>query len=237
MRNLLVIALVVVAMLLPCNVAAEVLKVSERDIINAIIQEFSDQGLAEDENVDLELFGGQTDFQLKEAKEVKILINNLSVDEGLGRFKCEAEIFADREFFAKSSLQGKFFLTAEVWVPAQNIVKGETINEDMLKVRKIRKSKLKPFMITEKEKLVGQEAKKSLKEDRIINDNDIGAKILVRRDDTVIAVYRTDKMQITTKAVALQDGAYGERIEVQNVKSRKTLIGVIQDEATVVIEQ
>ena len=44
-------------------------------------------------------------------------------------------------------------------------------------------------------------------------------------------------MQITTKAVALQDGAYGERIEVQNVKSRKTLIGVIQDEATVVIEQ
>ena len=237
MRNLLVIALVVVAMLLPCNVAAEVLKVSERDIINAIIQEFSDQGLAEDENVDLELFGGQTDFQLKEAKEVKILINNLSIDEGLGRFKCEAEIFADRVSFVKSSLQGKFFLTAEVWVPGQNIAKNETINEDMLKVRKIRKSKLKPFMITEKEKLVGQEAKKSLKEDRIINDNDIGAKILIKRDDIVIAVYRTDKMQITTKAVALQDGAYGERIEVQNVKSRKTLTGVVQDEATVVIEQ
>jgi len=213
------------------------LSVREKDIINAIKQEFVERGLAENEKVDLELFGGQTDFQIEKAKEVKILVDNLEVNETSGRFNCNVEIFADRNLFAKSALQGKFFLMTEVWVPAYNIGKGDTITEQSLVAKNIRKSRVKPFMVTNKDKLLGLEAKKSLKEGKIIGENDVGAKILIKRDDVVIAVYRTDKMQITTKAVAQQDGAYGDKIELQNLKTRKLLTGTVQDASTVVIEQ
>ena len=216
---------------------AETLAIDESDIAQAVKQEFVDRGNAETTDIDLEFFGGQTNFEIDNATEAKILINRLKVDENLGRFSCEAEIFADRQSYAVSSLQGKYFLLTKVWVPAQNVAKGEVLTEEMLKAKAIRRSKLKPFMVTEKEKLIGQEAQKSLKEGKIINEKDIGAKILVKRNDVVLAVYRTDRMQITAKAIAQQDGAYGDRIELQNMKTHKVLTGVVQDASTVVIDQ
>jgi len=217
--------------------AEDVLQLNEKDIADAIKQEFVERGMAENKDIDLEFFGGQTDFQIEKAKEVKVLINNLKADEDAGRFSCEAQIFADRKPYVTTELVGKFFLLTEVWVPVANVAKGETITDDILQEKLIRKSKLKPFMVTEKDKLLGLEAKKFLKEGKIINDNDVGAKILIKRDDIVMAVYRTDKMQITAKVVAQQDGAYGDRIEVLNMKTRKPLSGVVKDKATVVVEQ
>lgn len=227
--------------LLAANVASagemRVLTFDERDVINAISQEFVERGMVEGETVDVELFGGKTDFQIENAEKAKIIISNLKVDETLGRFSCNAEIFADGRPYASSSLQGRYFQMTEVWVPRQNIAKGEIISEDMLAGKSIRASRLKPSMVTEKEKLKGLEAKKSLKEGKIINDKDVGARILIKRNDIVTAVYRTDKMQITAKAAAQQEGALGDRIELQNIKTRKVLTGVVQDASTVVIEQ
>ena len=235
MRGWFIILLGLISWAVPA--LAEVLDVTEKEILDAVRQEFIDRGVAEDKNLDLELFGGQTNFQIEGAQDAKILINNFKADENLGRFSCEAEIFADRKSVYKSQLQGKFFLLTKVWVPAKNIAKGELITADMLKNKNIRKSKLKPFMVTDKDKLIGMAAQHSLREDKIINEKDIGAKIAIQRNDIVLAVYRTPQMQITTKAIAQQDGAVGQRIELQNAKTHKTLTGIVQDASTVVIDQ
>lgn len=234
MRSL---VLILLGLMMAATAQAQAVRVDEQDVVAAIKQEFVDSGLTDSDNVELELFGGQTDFKIDNASEAKVMINNLKVDEKLGRFSCEAEIFADRKSYAVSSLQGKYFVMAEVWVPAENIAKGEVLTEKMLQSENIRRTRLKPAMVTDKEKLVGQEAKKALKAGKIINDKDVGAKVLVKRNDIVLAVYRTDKMQITAKAIAQQDGAFGERIELQNMKTHKVLTGIVQDAATVVIEQ
>ena len=234
MRSL---VLILLSLMMAATAQAQEVRVDEQDVVAAIKQEFVDSGLTDSDNVELELFGGQTDFKIDNANEAKVMINNLKADEKLGRFSCEAEIFADRKSYAVSSLQGKYFVMAEVWVPAENIAKGEVLTEKMLQSENIRRTRLKPAMVTDKEKLVGQEAKKALKAGKIINDKDVGAKVLVKRNDIVLAVYRTDKMQITAKAIAQQDGAFGERIELQNMKTHKVLTGIVQDAATVVIEQ
>ncbi len=234
MRSL---VLILLSLIMAATAQAQAVRVDEQDVVAAIKQEFVDSGLTDSDNVELELFGGQTDFKIDNASEAKVMINNLKADEKLGRFSCEAEIFADRKSYAVSSLQGKYFVMAEVWVPAENIAKGEVLTEKMLQSENIRRTRLKPAMVTDKEKLVGQEAKKALKAGKIINDKDVGAKVLVKRNDIVLAVYRTDKMQITAKAIAQQDGAFGERIELQNMKTHKVLTGIVQDAATVVIEQ
>ena len=234
MRSL---VLILLGLMMAATAQAQSVRVDEQDVVAAIKQEFVDSGLTDSDNVELELFGGQTDFKVDNASEAKVMINNLKADEKLGRFSCEAEIFADRKSYAVSSLQGKYFVMTEVWVPAENIAKGEVLTEKMLQSENIRRTRLKPAMVTDKEKLVGQEAKKALKAGKIINDKDVGAKVLVKRNDIVLAVYRTDKMQITAKAIAQQDGAFGERIELQNMKTHKVLTGIVQDAATVVIEQ
>lgn len=211
--------------------------VNEKEIIAAVQKEFVNQGLAEDADVELEFFGGQTSFQIEGAKKAKILIENLQTDDATGRFGCDAEIFADGRSYARASLQGKYYLQTEVWVPVRNIAKGEIVTEAMLTSKKIRTGRLKPMMVTDKDRLINQEAKKSLKEGRVISEKDIGERILVKRNDVVLIIYRTDKMQITAKAVAKQDGALGERIELENLKSKKTVTGLVQDASTVIVEQ
>ena len=171
----------------------------------------------------------------------------------IGKSKAEELGFVGKEIYNKDILaaikEGKLkYIMASVtktntgatsYLSFLNSMAGspEVLTEEMLKAKAIRRSKLKPFMVTEKEKLIGQEAQKSLKEGKIINEKDIGAKVLVKRNDVVLAVYRTDRMQITAKAIAQQDGAYGDRIELQNMKTHKVLTGVVQDASTVVIDQ
>ena len=167
MRSL---VLILLGLMMAATAQAQSVRVDEQDVVAAIKQEFVDSGLTDSDNVELELFGGQTDFKIDNVSEAKVMINNLKADEKLGRFSCEAEIFADRKSYAVSSLQGKYFVMAEVWVPAENIAKGEVLTEKMLQSENIRRTRLKPAMVTDKEKLVGQEAKKALKAGKLYNN-------------------------------------------------------------------
>ena len=106
----------------------------------------------------------------------------------------------------------------------------------MLKTITVRMNRVKPMFVTEKDKLVNKEAKKYLKEGKIVTDRDIGEKILIKKNDLITVVYKTDKMQITARGQARQDGVKGERIEVENTKSKKVLVGTVVDAETVYID-
>ena len=196
-----------------CEVRAEeaaenLLMVSEDEISEAIKKEFVEQGRPE--AVDLEFFGGQTVFQIENARKAKILVEKLRTDELSNKFSCSVEIFADGKAFARTAVSGKYYV--------------------------LRMNRVKPMFVTEKDKLVNKEAKKYLKEGKIVTDRDIGEKILIKKNDLITVVYKTDKMQITARGQARQDGVKGERIEVENTKSKKVLVGTVVDAETVYID-
>lgn len=213
--------------------AADVLLVSEDEIAQAVKGEFIEQGIQDD--VEVEFFGGQTVFGIENAKQAKILIDALKLDELNNKFLAEVEIFADGKPYAKTNLQGKYYVLGEVWVPAQNIVKGEVIAEDMLKTIKVRMNRLKPINLTDKDKLVNKQAKKSLKEGKLINDRDVGQVMLVKKGDIMVSVYNRKGLQITAKVEAMEDGALNQKIEVMNTKSQKKFFGTVIDANTVEI--
>lgn len=215
--------------------AEDLLIVREDEIAEVIKEEFVEQGM--EETADLEFFGGQTFFQIEDARTAKILVSDLKTDELQNKFSCKVEIFADGKAYAKTEVQGKYYVLGEVYVPARNINKGEVITEDMLKTIRIRMNRIKPANVIDKDKLINKETKKSLKEGKVVNARDIGNKILIRRNDIVTIVYKTDKMQITAKVQAMSDGAKGEKIEVMNTKSKKVLFAEVIDANTVEIEQ
>ncbi|MGN0913863.1 MAG: flagellar basal body P-ring formation chaperone FlgA [Alphaproteobacteria bacterium] len=215
--------------------AEDLLIVREDEIAEAIKEEFVEQGM--EETADLEFFGGQTFFQIEDARTAKILVSDLKTDELQNKFFCKVEIFADGKAYAKTEVQGKYYVLGEVYVPARNINKGEVITEDMLKTIRVRMNRIKPANVIDKDKLINKETKKSLKEGKVVNARDIGNKILIRRNDIVTIVYKTDKMQITAKVQAMSDGAKGEKIEVMNTKSKKVLFAEVIDANTVEIEQ
>ena len=131
---------------------------------------------------------------------------------------------------------GKFYVLGDIYVPAKNIDKGEMITPDMLKTIQVRMNRVKPMFVVDLDKLVNKEAKKYLKAGKIITDRDIGEKILIHKNDLITVVYQTKKMQITARGQARQDGAKGDKIEVENTKSKKILVGEVIDADTVKVD-
>lgn len=208
--------------------------VSEADIADAVKKEFVEQGI--DQEMELELFGGQTSFVIDEASRFKIMVSTLKYDELQNKFSADVEIFADGSHYAKTALQGKYYLMTEISVPARNINKGEVIGSEDLKKISVRVSRVKPQFVVEEEKLLNKEAKRALKESRMISEKDIGDKVVIRKGDIVTSVYKTRNMQITAKSEALSDGNAGGKIEVMNIKSKKTMFGRVVDADTVEID-
>ncbi len=213
---------------------AETKYVQENDFAEAIKNEFVEQ--VGDDEIELEFFGGQTSFALDNAKQVKIMISQAKFDALQNKFSAEAEIFADGISKEKVSLQGKYYVLGFVPVPAVNINKGEVIQADKLKNVKIRMNRIKQQNITDMSMLVGSEAKRTLREGKLINENDVGKVMLIKKGEVVRSFYRTSKMQISAKVEALEEGGKGDRIEVRNVNSKRVFSAEVVDAGMVVVD-
>lgn len=214
--------------------ADNLLIVGEDEIREAIEEEFIEQG--QDKTLDLEFFSGQTMFHIENAQKAKVLVSGLKIDELQNKFSCSVEIFADGKAYARTSVMGKFYIMGEIYVPSKNILKGEIISPEALKVLTVRMNRVKPNFLIEKEQLVNKEAKKVLKEGKIVLDREVGSKVLIKKGDIVTVVYKTNMMQITAKVEALGGGSKGDKIEMLNPKSKKVLYGEIIDRDTVIVE-
>lgn len=209
-------------------------RITEDDIIKALKEEFLNQGV--EEALDIELFGGQTTFLQEDDALFKVMISKLKYSDEDDKFSARADIFASGKAIGGTDLIGKFYRLEEISVPNRNINRGEIISASDLQSKLYRSSKIKEVNITDKNKIIGQEAKRLLKKGKLIQQSEIGPKMLIHKGDKITAVYTSGHMQITAKAEALSDGGKGERIEVVNTKSGKTFTAEVIDNSTVSVD-
>ncbi|MBE6453127.1 MAG: flagellar basal body P-ring formation protein FlgA [Alphaproteobacteria bacterium] len=206
---------------------------SEADFVSALQKEFVEQG--NDEKLELEFFGGQTSFVMNEATDAKIMISQLKTDDEQNRFSAKAEIFADGNLQETTNLTGRFFVLGDIYVPVRDIDKNEIISQEMLEQKAIRMNRVKEGSVIILEKLIGQQARKKIKAGKIINEREIGDVIIVKKGTLLTSVYRSKGLQITAQAMALEDGAKGQNIEVENTKSKKKFMAKVVGEDMVEI--
>lgn len=221
MRNRL-FGLTVAISLLAFGAQAEY-RLSKTAITEEVKKEFAEQGM---ENVDLDIFGGKTEYYFEQADDAKIMLSNFSIDEEQGRFSSDAEIFADGEQVAKTKLVGRYYQMVKVWVPAKDIAKDKLINESDLQETTVRASRLKGGAYSTKEDIIGKQAAKFLKSGKLIEKNGLQAEIIIKKGQAVTAMYTKKGLQITSKMQALDNAAQGQAVKLLNLSSKKEIIGV-----------
>lgn len=211
----------------PMNVIAG--EVNSIDLVKAIEKEFAEQGIAN--TVELEIFGGKTDFAFDDAKDVKILISDLKADDN-NKFTTNAEIFADGVSVGKTDLLGRFFVMKEIYVPTRDIAKDEVITSDALKTVLVRENRLKEDGLVDVDDIVGKQAVRLLKAEKNISKRDIRNEIVVKKGQALTIIYRNKGLQITSKMEALEDGAKGDLVKFINTKSAKEVVAKVIDKNT-----
>ena len=217
--------------LLPFAVNAK--EITGVDLLKAIETEFAEQGIAN--TVELEIFGGKTNFEAN-SEDVKILISKLKVDDDNNKFTSSAEIFAGGNSVEKTELLGRFFVMKEVYLPTRDIAKGEVIKSEDLKPVLMRENRVKKDAITEADNMVGKQAIRLLKKDKLIVNKDVRDEIVVKKGQEVTVIYKNKGLQITSKMEAVEDGSNGSFIKFINTKSNKEVIAKVVDKNTAEIK-
>lgn len=207
--------------------SASALTLELDDIVEAIRAEFVEQGF--DDNVELELFGGQTKFDLGDISDAKILLSNFSAIEDDDKFTVDAEIFADGKSVATTKLVGRYFILEKILVLTKDIAKDEIIKKENLTQIIIRSNRLRDDVVKEENNLLGKQAIRTIKEGKPITSRDIRDEIVIKKGQMIMVVYKNKGLQITSKMEAIEDGAKGQRIRLINNKSNKEVVGRVVD--------
>ena len=88
-------------------------------------------------------------------------------------------------------------------------------------------------MFFSKDLLVGKRAKTNIGIGRVIYKSMVEIPPVIKRGQRVLIVAESDTLKVTAPGVAKEDGRIGELIKVQNLLSKKVVIGKVVDAQTV----
>jgi len=116
----------------------------------------------------------------------------------------------------------------------QPIRAGDVILDDQLALREVSASN-RGLYLTDAGQIAGMQARRALSAGQPLRLVDIKVPDLVRKGQAVTLVYAQDGLQISTLGRAMQDGAAGDMVRVENPHSRQQLFGAVSAEGLVLI--
>lgn len=133
-------------------------------------------------------------------------------------------------------VRGQVSASATVPIMATSVARGELLGGDdiSLEIRRITQD-LGPI-ITEKDDIIGKEARRNLTPGSTLKYSDLRAPKLISRGDLVTLVSGGSGIQVSMQGKAMAGGAAGDRILVTNLSSGKRVEGVIANDGSVVLE-
>lgn len=204
---------------------------AEDDVRIVLRQALRDQGIRGQFDVDLRTRG--FDVALPADSLFDLEVDRLSYDSSSGRFtallRVSGEDFATQEI----ALDGTAHSIVEIPVTTRGVAKGEIISESDVAWVEIRADGIRRQTATDLDQIVGQEAKRQIRPDTPIRVGDVWAPRLVRKGDLVTLSVHTRFMLLQTNGQALEDGALNEVVRILNLKSKKTVQGVVSGEGEI----
>ncbi len=188
---------------------AEPFFISKEQVLETLKAEISQKVTTDDFQVSLDnwLDAWGKGKDLKEASSIKLTNLSLTVDQR--RFTAILNI--DEGISRK--LVGKIDWLVEVPVLKNPINSNLCITESDITWQKFPADKITSTMVTKKEDLLGKTSKYSVLRLGVpVSLNELQSPVVIKRGDTVQVSYRSQTLEITTRALAKSNGSIGETI-------------------------
>jgi flagella basal body P-ring formation protein FlgA len=167
-----------------------------------------------------------------EAAEAPVLLD-LRLDERSGRFTALVAATRTSPLEEQIKVVGRVIRTESIPVPARAIGAGEIIVEADLDWRTLRTDRLGQDPVVSADAIIGKSARRALKPGAPVRGGDLSMPLVVEKGAPVAIIYRVPGMHLTMQGRALEDGARGQSIRVQNPTSKVILFGTVTAAGTV----
>ena len=126
----------------------------------------------------------------------------------------------------KAYVQVRVYEYIETIVTTTHIAKGEVVSKDMIKTALVDKSKVRAKSTDAMENIIGGRAMRNISRGFQVSGSDV---CLVCKGDSVSIIADYNNLSIKTSGTALENGSFGESIQVKNNSSERIVKGVIGD--------
>ncbi len=125
----------------------------------------------------------------------------------------------------------------EAWVATGQITRGAVLSEVQLEKQRVNAIKVRQDLWEGNPSDGRYWFRENISPGRLVYSRAVVMKPVVRRGSLAKALVTTGSVRVSTKVKVLEDGAPGEVVRVQNVRTRKELIGEVLDENTIKITE
>ncbi|MCP4690950.1 MAG: flagellar basal body P-ring formation protein FlgA [Desulfobacterales bacterium] len=154
----------------------------------------------------------------------------------LGSVCLPVQFFRNGAMVKKSLVTAKVEVMTDALVAKRPLAKYQRIEPDHVQLKKVKLSRSSRGVLFDMGMVVGKRAKRRIKQGAVLTTNMIETPPLVNRGDIVEIIIQTKGLRITTLGKAKNKGGLGEKIQVQNLESKKYIHGTVIDEKTVRVD-
>ncbi len=144
-------------------------------------------------------------------------------------------VWVDGTCQARTRISGWIARFAMAVKTTRSVKRGGLLSKDNIELFRVNVTKAPTGIINTFEHADGMMSRRTLKPGTIITDNMLEKPRLISRGDVVKLIAKKGHLTISTLGIAKSNGAIGDQIKVENVKSGKIVIGKATGKSTVLV--
>jgi flagella basal body P-ring formation protein FlgA len=187
-------------------------------------------------NVDLDLTPAPPPLAVSADAIPEILVSNVRLDRASGRFSALLTITAVGNAPIELPLNGIAYETIDIPVSASTTMRDKVLQPEDIAWQRVRTQSLAAGVATTYDQVLGRETRRVLRPGEPFRLRDLQRPILVKKGGLVTMILSTPMMSLTAQGKALEDGALGDVIKIQNPRSGKTILGTVVENRTVTVD-
>ncbi len=207
--------------------------VTADDIEKAILAELRGQGLEQDMQV--ELANRRLTLKAAIGADAPFTLGPVRYDRHDGQMTARILLANGTDQPQPIELRGAVYRVIQAPVLARNLRHGQVVRQDDLTFVAMRADTLDPSVVVDPEAVLGKTPRSAVRAGTTLRRSAFVAPVIVAKGQLVIMTLTTPSLALTVKGRALENGADGQTIRVQNTRSHVTVEGVVTGAGRVVV--
>lgn len=201
---------------------------SSGEIADAIAQEFMNRSAIANRNrVVVQLDAAIGPLQFDAPLDAPLIIENLIQEPTTGRFEASLSVRGVSGRGRQVRISGVLTELVDALRLRRTIGRGEVITASDVTVERIARNRASADLAATLGEAVGLAARRSIAEGLFVRSADLEKPRVISRNDSVTIVLETPHMVLSVRGRAIDGGAVGDVIDVQNINSKRVVQATI----------
>ncbi|MFZ1984881.1 MAG: flagellar basal body P-ring formation chaperone FlgA [Desulfatitalea sp.] len=168
--------------------------------------------------------------------EVTLQVMAPKHSDWLGAVPFQVQLLVDGEAVKRTSVPAYIEVWQEVVLAAKPLGRNQPITREDLQIQTMNLARVPSNAIVHVDQVLGRRANRAIAVNSVLRIDQVELPPIVRKGDVVQVLAESARLKITTQAVAQENGAIGQKIQVMNVGSKKNIHAQVIDAQTVRID-